>query len=171
MRRLLVVIAVPALVMSVPADILEACGAKFLVATRAARFQKMQRAASPATILLFQHSDRPADNPADVAELAEKMRTILEHVGHTVTVVDNEDALRARARDAAFNVVMMELDTARRLRSDIGALAPNAHVLPVGSFLTTAQAAAAKEEFGEVVRIPGSDSQMLASVQGSYSRN
>lgn len=171
MKNLLVTIAISAIVALASGPVLEACGAKFLVATRAARFQKMQRAAHPANILIYQHSDQPNVDAAGLAEFVEKMRTILERVGHTVTVVESEDALQARVRGADFDVVMMELDAARRLRSDIRTWTPGASVLPIGSFLTTSQAALAKEEFGEVVRIPGSDSQMLSSVQKSYSHN
>jgi hypothetical protein len=171
MKSLLVTVVVSAILASVGAGVLEACGAKFLVATRAARFQKMQRAKHPANILVYQHSDDPQVDDAGVAEFAEVLRAMLEKVGHTVTVVPTEDALRSAARTNDFSVVMMELQAARRLNSDVREWSPGAQVLPMGQFLSRSQAALAKEEFGQVIRLPAKDSEVLSSVDESNRRN
>lgn len=171
MKSLFATIAVLGLLASVSAPVLDACGAKFLVATRAARFQKMQRADRPANILVYQHSDDPEQDAAGVQEFTVALSALLEKVGHTVTVAPTEDALRAAARTNDFNVVMIELDSARRLRADLSSWSPGAAVLPIGQFLTRDQAALAKEEFGQVLRLPAKESQVLSTVQASDRRN
>jgi hypothetical protein len=171
MKSLLVTVVISAVLASVGVDVLEACGAKFLVATRAARYQKLQRAAQPANILVFQHSDDSKNDEAGVAEFTVALRDMLERVGHTVTVAQTEDALRAAARTNDFALVMMGLQTARRLSADLREWSPGVHVLPMGQFLSRSQVALAKEEFGQVIRLPAKDSEVLSSVQESSRRN
>ena len=163
MRRLAMGIVVVTACAHLGVPLLEACGAKFLVATRSPRLQRMQRAARPANILIYQHS-----NDAAVVEFMGKLRGMLNGVGHKVTLVDSDGALRQAAQTSSFNVVMMHLDQARRLRNDVRSWAPNAAVLPMKELVTRTEVARAKEEFGHLLALPTKDSQMFSMVEAAY---
>jgi hypothetical protein len=159
MRKSVIVIAAVAVVAVAAVPVLEACGAKFLVATRSTRFQRLQRAAHPANILVYRHSEE-----AGTIEFMTALETNLKGVGHTVTVVAGESALRAQTRDKEFAVVMMQLDEARRLKSDLAAMEPGAAIVPMAAFLTRPETARAKQEFGQVLTLPSKTSQLFSVV-------
>lgn len=171
MKSLFVVLATSAIVMSAGTGALQACGAKFLVATKAAHLQKIKRVANPARILVYQHSDEPDDTPEIVAEATSKLRQILEGAGHDVVVAQDENALRDLSRDDDIDVVMLALPTARRLKRDVETWSPGMHILPITDFQTKAQKAAIRDEFGEVFVTGDGLRAMLDSVERSYQRN
>ncbi len=166
MRRLSVTIAVLTVLVHLGGPVLEACGAKFLVATRIARHQRLRYAASPANILVYQHTDDEG-----VVEFSAALHDVLENVGHTVTVVASEDDLQDAARTHDFNIVMMELDVARRLRTDVESWSPDSVVLPMVAFATRPQASRAREEFGLVLRLPAKKSALLSTVHDAHAGN
>jgi CheY-like chemotaxis protein len=162
MRKCYVLIAVLTVVGFLGEPVLEACGAKFLVATRSARFQRMQRATRPANILVYRHTDE-----AGVVEFIAALESTLERAGHSVTLATSESALRTETQTGEFNVVMMQLDEARRLRSNLAAWEPGAAILPMAAFLTKPESSRAKQEFGQVLALPLKDTQLFAVVQGA----
>jgi DNA-binding NtrC family response regulator len=163
MRRPIVVVAVLTVFAQLGVPVLEACGAKFLVATRSARFQRAQHVTRPASILLYQH-----DDDAGVVEFMTALQSALNGVGHKVTLVANEAALRNAASSNRFNVVMMQLEEALRLRADLKSWSPGAAILPMAAFLTRPQAARAREEFGQILALPAKTSQVFSVVQAAY---
>ena len=165
MRRLMVLVAVLAVVAHLGIPVLEACGAKFLVATRSARFQRAQRATRPANILLYQHND-----DAGVGEFMAALQSTLKDVGHKVTLVATEAALHDTASNNQFNVVMMQLDTARRLRGNLKSWSPDAAILPMKEFVTRPEASRAKEEFGQMLALPVKTSQLFSVVEAAAFR-
>src|SRR4030095_13146898 len=106
------------------------CGAKFLVATGSALWQRSQRTRHPASILVYQHS-----RDADVVEFVAKLRTMLPAMGHHVMVADGQQALND-ASAGNFNLVMLELDEARRLKGSLESKLPNAAILPLDTRVT-----------------------------------
>jgi hypothetical protein len=162
-RNILACVVVAAMSGQVGAGVLEACGAKFLVATRSARFQRAQHTAHPAKILVYQHN---ADS--GVIEFTSALKDTLSGVGHQVTIVSGEAALRDAARGGDFNIVMMQLDEAHRLKGDLKSWLPNASILPMGAYVTRPAAAEAKEEFGQVLTLPTKTAQLFSVVQAAY---
>jgi hypothetical protein len=162
MRKCYVVIAALTTLGFLGEPVLEACGAKFLVATRSARFQRMQRATRPANILIYRHTDE-----AGVVEFITALESTLERAGHSVTLAASESALRTQTQTGEFNVVMMQLDEARRLRSNLAAWEPGAAILPMAAFLTKPESSRAKQEFGQVLALPLKDTQLFAVVQSA----
>jgi len=171
MKTMLVAFAALALLASVGSGVLEACGAKFLVATKAAQLQKIKRAANPARILVYQHSDDPGDTPEVVAEATSKLRDILEGAGHKVVVAQDEGELRDRSRGDDVDLVMLALASAQRLKGNIESWSPGMHILPITDYPTKAQKAAIKDEFGEVFVTGDGLRAALESVERSYQRN
>ena len=162
MRKLFATMAVMTAIAHLGIPVLEACGAKFLVSTRSAHSQRVQRATRPANILVYQHND-----DAEGVEFMTKLQEWLKGVGHRVTVVPSEGALREAATTRDFNVVMMQLDEARRLRSDLMSWSPNTAILPMADFVTRPEAARAKKEFGQMLTLPAKESQVFSVVEAA----
>lgn len=162
MRKLIVLLAVVAGFVDMSGRVLEACGAKFLVGPKSPFFQLGQRTTQPATILIYQHT---AD--ADVVEFIAELRKLLNGVGHKVTLVTSEAALRDVAGRQRFNVVMMQLDAARRLRSDLTSWSHGAAILPMKEYVPGAEAARVKEEFGQLLKLPATPHDVLSVVRAA----
>ena len=163
MRKLIVLLVVLTAFVDMSSRVLEACGAKFLVVTKSPRFHLGQRTTRPATILVYQH-----DDVAGVVEFIAAAQNALNGVGHKVTVVTSEAALRDATRRQTFNVVMMQLDAARNLRSDLTSWSPGAVILPMKEFVPGAEAARVKGEFGHLLTLPTTDRELLSVVKAAY---
>ena len=105
---------------------------------------------------------------AGVVEFLGQLQEALSGVGHKVTLVSSEAALRDAARSQEIDVVMMQLDAARRLRSDLSSGSHAAVILPMKAFVTRAEAARVKQEFGQLLTLPTTDRQLLSVVQAAY---
>jgi CheY-like chemotaxis protein len=162
MRRLIVSAAVLTVCVQLGVPVLEACGAKFLAVTGSARLQRARHTTRPAAILLYQH-----DSDAGLVEFLAKLQKLLTEVGHSVTLVTSEAALRDAAANGEYNLVMIQLDAARRLRSDLQSRSPRAAILPMQAFLTRSQAARMKQEFGHVLQLPTTDRQLFSVVEAT----
>ena len=163
MRKLSVTIAALTVLGYLGSPVLEACGAKFLVATRVARLQRFQHAASPANILVYQHA-----SDTDTAEFAAKLQTWLENVGHSVTIAAAEDELRDAARTNEFNLVMMGLEEARRLQASVTSWSPDLALLPITLYASRSDAVRATREFGHVLELPALTGAVLSTVHDAY---
>jgi hypothetical protein len=162
MRRLTVALAVLALSIQFGTTLLDACGAKFLVATGSVFWQRSQRTTHPADILLYQHS-----RDKEIVEFVAKLRAMLKEMGHEVTVADGEAALRADA-GGKFTVVMLKLDEARRLKPTITSALPKASILPMDVFLKQPEIAVAKQEFGRILVLPATPREVFSTVDTAY---
>ena len=114
------------------------------------------------SILIYQHT---AD--ANVVEFIAELRKLLNGVGHKVTLVTSEAALRDVAGRQRFNVVMMQLDAARRLRSDLTSWSHGAAILPMKEYVPGAEAARVKEEFGQLLKLPATPQDVLSVVRAA----
>lgn len=163
MRAFIVLVAVLTGFVQLSGRVLEACGAKFIVATKSPRFQLAHRTPRPATILLYQHTPDP-----DVAGFIVELRNVLKSVGHKVSIATSETALREAAGRQKFDVVMMELDAARRLRNDLTSWSGGAAILPMKQYVPGAEAARVKEEFGQMLKLPTTDRELLSVVRDAH---
>lgn len=163
MRKLIVLLAVLAGFVDTSGKVLEACGAKFILSPKSPRSQLAQRTLQPATILLYQHT-----TDADVVEFIAELRNLLNGVGHHAFVVSSEAALREAAGRQKVDVVMMQLDAARRLRSDLMSWSNGAAILPMKQFVPGAEAARVKQEFGRVLKLPTRPQDVLSMVRSAH---
>jgi hypothetical protein len=141
--------------------LLDACGAKFLVATGSALWQRSQRTRHPADILVYQHS-----RDTDVVEFMAKLRSMLTAMGHRVTVAESEQAL-SDASARPFNLVILKLDEARRLKSSIESNLPNAAILPMDALVTQPVIARAKQDFGRMLVLPATSREVFSTVEAA----
>lgn len=162
MKRLVAVAAATIMSVQVGTTLVDACGAKFLVATGSALLQRSQRTRHPANILVYQHT-----RDTDVVEFVTKLRSMLGAMGHTVTVADGEAALRD-ASGGKFSVVMLKLDEARRLKASLASTLPNATILPMDALVTQPVIAVAKQEFGRMLVLPATTKEVFSTVEAAY---
>ena len=142
--------------------VLEACGSKFLVSSRGARYQRVLASIQPTSILFYWPEDTNTEEEDRWNPAAEEM---LESVGHTVEVFSDDDAFLGAARGGGFDVLVLPIDEARRLKSDLAALPPDAAVVPLLMFPTRSQYSQAREEYGVVMKLPTTTDKMLAALE------
>jgi len=161
MKRTLVLVAAVALLSHIGNVVLDACGAKFLVATRSPMFQKLKRSTHPMNILVFQHNQDKG-----VIEFMSALRGSLTGMGHRVTVAVGEAGLRDAA-SGKFDLVMMHLDEARRLKGTVTSTIPAAAILPMKEFPTSPDRADARAEFGRMLVLPAKESDVFSTIEAA----
>lgn len=165
MRRILLSLLVLPTVAGLTDPVIEACGSKFLVGSKAARYQRMQAVSNPATILVYwrQDADTPAEDRWDP-----EFESVLENVGYTTNVTTDADAFRNMVGKGDSHIVMIKgLDEARMLRGDVKALSPDSAILPFVYFPTRSELSQAKKDFDHVLKLPATMRQFLSVVEKS----
>ena len=138
----------------------EACGSQFLVGSRAARYQRMQRAANPSTILIYWRQD--VNTPEEKRRDAE-FKANLEKVGHKIEVATDPDAFQSAMGTGRFNIVMMNLQDARQMQAQVQS--SSAVLLPLVAFATRPEYSQAKKEFGLALSRPTTMRKLLSAVE------
>jgi hypothetical protein len=162
MKRLLLVLVALGGLVYLSDSVLEACGSKFLVSSRGARYQRVLASIEPTSILWYWQQDENTEEEDRWNPDAEKM---LASVGHTVDVTYDADAFLGAARDGGFDVLLLPIDEARRLQPELTALPPGSAVVPVLQFPTRSQYSQAREEYGIVMKLPTTGEKMLAALE------
>ena len=164
MKRLLLVLALVALggLVGLSDAVLEACGSKFLVSSRGARYQRVLASIKPTSILFYWQQDANTKEEDRWNPDAEEM---LESVGHTVEVTYDADAFMGAAREGGFDVLVLSIDEAKRLRPELAALSVDSAVVPLLMFPTRSQYSRAREEYGVVMKLPTTTDKMLAALE------
>lgn len=139
-----------------------ACGDKFLVGLRGGAGLRWVDAVHPTHLLVFWQSD-PAEDPDGETEAL--FRAALEEAGHMVTIVKDTTELYREASSRRFEVMMMELGTARNEQARLEAVSPESNILPVLHFGSRKERSAAKKEFGQVVKTPTTLDDLLWSIE------
>ncbi len=161
MRRLLLVCSLLLGTAIVGDFVLDACGSKFLVGARSARYQRLQMTMNPASILWYYEEgpDTPEDERWD-PEFAAWM----EKIGHTIELAGDPDELRSAMLAGKFDVVILQIDQAREHRAELEMLAGDAVLLPMLVFPTRPEYSKAKREFGTVLKTPSTTSGLLSAI-------
>lgn len=162
MRRLLCGVLFLAAGLALSDTVLDACGSKFLVGARSARYQRLQTALHPSTILFYWEDD-PTTVEDDEASWGD-VRAAIEKVGHRFEMTTDRSAFESAVRAGKFEIVMMTLEEARRRKTDVAAIAPDVVLLPFVEFPTRPEYSKAKHEFGQVLKIPATVSQLLSTI-------
>jgi len=142
-------------------SVLEACGAKFLVSSRAARYQRLQTSEGGSLFLYWNLAPATPEQEQEGRENYEAFRAFLEKVGYSIEATTDANEFRTAARTGDYDIILMPLEAARELRADVAALAPGAALLPVAVFATRAEEAQAEREFGHVLNTPASSQEVL----------
>ena len=162
MKKLFLVLFILGGMVGLSDAVLNACGSKFLVSSRGARYQRVLASIQPTSILFYWQQDDDTKEEDRWNPAAEEM---LEAVGHTVEVLHDDEAFLDAARDGGFDVLLLPIDEARRLQADLAALPPGPAVVPLLMFPTRSQYSQAREEYGVVMKLPTTSDKMLAALE------
>jgi len=163
MKKLLVVLLVTVGGIAVTSDAaLHACGAKFLVSSHGARYQRVLASLKPTRVLWYWEQDEETKDEDRWNPNASKM---MEGVGHDVDVAHDADTFLAAARDGHFDVLIVPIDEARRLRPKLGSVALDSTVMPVLFFPTRSEYSGALQEFDIVLKLPTTSAKLLAALE------
>ena len=161
MRRLLLVCSLLLGTAIVGDFVLDACGSKFLVGARSARYQRLQMTMNPASILWYyqQEADAPEDERWD-----SEFEAYLEKIGHTIELASDPDELRSAMLAGKFDIVILDIDYAREQRTELELLSTDSILLPTLLFPTRPEYSKAKREFGNVLKYPSTLSGILSAI-------
>jgi hypothetical protein len=143
MLRILIVVAV--LVGAAPSlcTVAYACGDKFLIVGRAARFTQAYAAIHPATILLY----TPSGRVGSTAILDPKFQASLTRAGHRLQVVKNEELLISTLQAGRFDLVLADVADLEAIKVKAEQSPSQPTVLPVMYKPTKAEAEAVKARY------------------------
>ena len=161
MKKLLLLFVVSVSMVGLGDTVLNACGSKFLVSSKSARYQRVLAGIKPTNILWYyeQDEDTPEDERWDP-----DFQEFFEQAGHTLEVTFNEDTFLSAAKNGDYDVILVSIEQARLLQNEIASLAPDAAVLPILEFPTRSQYSAAREEWGIVLKLPTTTPKFLAAI-------
>lgn len=161
MKRLLLVMALLAAVAAVGNPVIDACGTKYLLGARSARYQRLQISPHPAKILWYYEEDE--NTPEEERWDPENLEPLLK-AGHTIERARDADELRSALRAESFDLVIIEIGEARKLGGIVESLSPDSVLLPAMEFPSRPEYARAKREFGNVLKFPTTMDGMLSTL-------
>lgn len=124
-RFLTVLVAIAAL--QTGADSLQACGDKFVLVGRGAKFRQAYAALYPASIVVFAQPLRGSSK----AIRDPKLHADLKLAGHHVAVAEDEKALARTLESERVDVVLTDAADADRVAANVGTAPGKPAVLPV----------------------------------------
>ena len=127
MRACALALFVSALVLQQGAPDLQACGDKFLLVGRGAKFRQAYAAVYPASILVFASPQRSAAK----AIRDPRLQTDLKTAGHRVEVVEDERALARALESDRVDLVLTDAADADRIARQADTAPARPRVLPV----------------------------------------
>jgi hypothetical protein len=134
-----IALLVVALIVSVPAlyPAAHACGDKFLMVGRGARFQRAYASVYPGKVLIYARSS--TDPKAAIRD--PQLHKALRQAGHAVSVIEDWALLEQALRTVPVDVVLVDVAEAARLRDLVAASPthPDALYVAFGSKAKTAQ--------------------------------
>ena len=161
MKRLLLVMALLAAVAAVGNPVIDACGTKYLLGARSARYQRLQITTHPAKILWYFQEDENA--PEEERWDPENLEPLLK-AGHTIERARDVDELRSALRLESFDIVIIEIGEARELSGIVEGVSPDSVLLRTMEFPTRPEYARAKREFGNVLKFPTTIDGVLSAL-------
>ena len=162
MKKLLLALVISGGIVVVSDTFLHACGSKFLVSSRGARYQRVLASIKPTNILFYWQQDEKTKEEDRWNPDAEKM---LVEIGHTVDVTHDADNFLGAARNGDFDVLVVPLDEARRLQREMASLSPDSAVLPILFFPTRSEYSQARREYDVVMKLPTTSPKFLAAIE------
>ena len=162
MKKLLVFLVILAGVAVSSDAVLQACGSKFLVSSRGARYQRILASIKPTNILWYYEQD---ENTPEDEQWNPDTEKWLNQIGHTLELTVDADSFLGAAKNGEFDVLLVNVEEARELQTEMASLAPDAAVLPILTFPTRSQYTQARKEFGIVMKLPTTSPKFLAAIE------
>ncbi len=115
MLRVVLLVSVLVVVVPVLAPVVQACGDKFLMVGRGARFQRVYASVYPGKVLIFA---RPATDPK-AAIRDPQLHRALRQAGHAVSVIEDWTLLEQALKSVPMDVVLVDVGEAEELQKVI----------------------------------------------------
>jgi hypothetical protein len=134
-----------------------ACGDKFLVAGRGARFQ---REGARATVVIYAPlSSTLRGGPENLS-----IDSVLNRAGYRPTVVASAEELGRILKDGNQGIVLVDIADVRTVEKLVPAGAPGPVILPVLSSASRQEVATARKTWGVALKSPASSDSLLDAV-------
>jgi hypothetical protein len=128
MKRIGLLVVVVAVGVPALFSVAHACGDKFLVVGRGAKFQRVYASVYPGKVLIFA---RPSTGQAAIRE--PQLHKALRQAGHSVSVIEDWKLLEQALRTVPVDVVLVDVGEAEKLQSVISSSPTNPDALYVAS--------------------------------------
>jgi hypothetical protein len=135
MRRTAVAILLLTMIGAEPAL---ACGDKFLLVGRGARYQRGYVSLHPSSVLLL--ANTPATSPRG-------LRTALKLAGHRVTVATSREEIRPALLKGRYDVLLADSSETAAMETDVASVTNRPTVIPVVATRVTPEKTASGKEF------------------------
>lgn len=160
MRIRILLFALSLLVSLVSFSDAAACGDKFIVGPGGVNVEQDTVASSPARILIYR--DVGSDTTSGLMD--PNLITALKEAGHTPVAVDGEQGLDKAIQGEAFDLVLVDYASAKKVRVDLLAATSQPRVVPVLNRTSRKFLSAAKDEFKVVMNVPATVNSVLATI-------
>ena len=120
-----------------------ACGDKFLIVGRCVNYGQTHAAMHPGSILILWIPDSKATTAIRDPELQEA----LQEAGHRVTVIEDTPQFDMAKKLGQYNMVLVDIADADRVRLDVSAAAAKTVVVPVMYRASKAEVALAQQNY------------------------
>jgi hypothetical protein len=137
-----------------------ACGDKFVVLGRGARFQRINASLHPASILIYM-------NPRSHVPAADKefqLQSTLKLAGHKAAVVEDRSGLDRALKSGKYDLVLSDLSDAAMVEPQAQAAASKPAVIPVVYNPTGAELVAAEKQYSCIVKASQKNHDLLAVI-------
>ena len=162
MKKLLLFLVISGVTIGLSDALVKACGSKFLVSSKGARYQRILASIKPTNILWYYQQD---ENTPEDERWDPDGAKFFDQVGHTLEVSFDVDTFLAAAKNGDYDVLLMWIEQARSLQSEMASLSPDAAVLPILKFPTRSEYSAARKEWGIVLKLPTTSPKILAAIE------
>jgi hypothetical protein len=160
MRKLILVSAVTAAVLSSGLPAARACGDKSLRIGRGVRFR---RTTTPASIIIYVSPTASAE----AFSKAPRLQSFLKKAGHKSRVVQGEGPLAEALSAGHYDLVLSSLGEAAHLQSRLDATPSRPALVPIVFNGTQSDVASAERHYGHVVKDASSGEDYLEAIEAA----
>jgi hypothetical protein len=159
MQRVLILV-VALLVLALALRPINACGDKFLMVGRGARFNQAYAAIYPATILLYARASRGGVNSV----LDPKFQSSLTRAGHHVEVVTEEEPLVRALKEGRVDLVLTDVTNVDAIQPRADQSPSKPTILPVTYKPTKAEAESIKARYHRELKTSDRPARYLSQI-------
>src|SRR5262249_45364954 len=138
----------------------QACGDKFLVVGRGARYARPNAPPRSASVLIY----RDVDSQIPTSAIDLELESTLLHAGHQFRVVGSIKELDDALGMGKFDVVLVNLAGAPAIQDHLQSALNRPAVLPIVYSPQGTDVSAAKKQYGSVVKHPDKRNDLLAAI-------
>ncbi|MGQ0736231.1 MAG: hypothetical protein ACT4QD_21580 [Acidobacteriota bacterium] len=161
MRRMLMVASLIAAGLVGASVVAEACGDKFLLVGRGARFQRAYASVYPGHVLVYARPGLGAKAPLRDARL----HSLLRQAGHAVSVIEDESLLAQAVRSANIDILLVDLSDAARVDAMAANSVSRPRTVPVRPVVDTPELKKLQQQFMCKLKVTDNSVRWLDTIE------